>query len=364
MGILARWRCLSMVAVIELVARSSAADSPALSYIAPASCPERAALVSAIERRISDADPQLRPSDPPLELRIEVEGAWFVGTIRIASDPARRLKANSCAEVVQGAAIVVASRIVRERANERALGHTASPASNLGGGPALLSPPAINDSPDQPVPPSPASQPAVASVRRTARGRAESGSAQPANNSLQWILGAGGSARFALAPRPAWGPFLEAELLGPVWQLQLSVERLATGTFEASPAYAAVTLSTFRPSGCLYLPGGVIEPRACLGLDVGWFQAEGVASPSIVVTHQASRPWFGLGTALGVRFRLLASLELDLSGGIEVPFQRDELVFEAPRTPIHVTGAILPGFSASLRVPFAGSKSGRRGIAR
>jgi hypothetical protein len=348
-----RTRAAIAATAAALISVSASADGATLRYAAPSECPSRGELMDAVERRISGPNAALSATDPALELRIEVGEQWVVGTIRIGDDEPRRLTGNTCAEVVRGAAIVMASRIVKQREGDEA-GH---------GVPA--SPPVASwtiDARASTAETSLATAPKLPVVADRRPGEAKQRWISPAE--LFWTLGAGATSRFGIAPRFAWGPFVEGELVGSIWRAQLGIERVATGTFEAPPAQAAVGLLLVRPSGCLHRSFRSFEPRACLGLDFGWFEAEGVASGSIVAGDRVSKPWFGAGPALGVRFRPPLPLDLDLAFALQVPFQRGHLVFETPRTPVHSTGTVVPSLSLSLRTRLQGSKARPRGIAR
>jgi hypothetical protein len=348
-----RTLAIAVCATTALISVPSAADSATLTYAAPSECPPRGELVRAIQRRISGRNSALNADDPPLELRIDDSDELFIGTVRVGADPPRRLAGNSCAEVVRAAAIVMASRIVKQR-------EAIEVGAELPRWPAVADWASDASAPTTEAPS--ATDRETSTERRSAR--QELSVSPVALEGVLWTIGAGATSRFAIAPRVAWGPFVEGELVGSIWRVQLGVERVATGTFDAPPSQAAVSLSTLRPSACLHLPSRSVEPRACLGFDFAWFEAEGIASGSIVAGDRVSKPWFGAGPSVGVRFRLPVPLELDLAAGVQVPFQRGHLVFETPRIPVHTTGAVLPGVSLSLRALFERSKPRAPGIAR
>lgn len=344
---------------------------PGLRYEAPENCPEGEALVHRIASRLSQSSVSLLPSMLPISIRLEGNPHGVVGHLLIGSDHPRSFIGNTCAEVTEAIAIVVASQIARE---QEALAERPTTEESPGASPRRSDVGTETGSPR----PKNGEQSPVTAVRT---GKAPSAAPAGPVTLVRWpaprllvprrrpslrIL-TGGMIILGSAPAPAWGPRIGVELeldasFSPLFTL--SVERTATGTLDTPPAQASFEWTTLRGLGCLQSTGlSGVRLRSCAELAYGVFHAEGMAQGPITDPHSASGPWLSLGPALGIAFPWSPRLELDLQAALPIPLFREKAVFRDPNSAIHTTSSITAAFGVSIKAYLSRSKPKARGIA-
>jgi hypothetical protein len=230
----------------------------ATAYEAPATCPSEPELRDAIGARLID-DTVVVP-----EFRLVIAASQapgqFVGELEMDGELRRSLVAPTCADVVEGAAVIIALRVAEReaearRAREQALPQAAPPPSQ----PAVLRAPPL----------SPAAPPVAAAARpQAAKG-------------LSYAFSAGGGVWGGAAPELLWGPAIAVALRTHgkwPWSVRLGAERGASGTVQTQPAAIWTRLTTGSLSACAFVLGRALHvatvarrpARGPVGAGLGW----------------------------------------------------------------------------------------------
>lgn len=346
-----------------------------LEYEAPSSCPDAAELQKRVRARLSQGR-IAKPREPEraFDLFVSREGEGLVARL-FMDDPERRraireLRAESCEELVDAMALVVALAIA---ANEGEIAREPPPirfSHSPSGLPTPLAPsnspsppiakpppspapisetaspaPLPSDPPPPPLPPSPERAP-------TALPRRESRPPPPASPPKagargQLRLGLRVVSESAVAPEALFGGHA---YIGWEWPSAIELRGFAGWlegpTVDVGPGRARFRLMTGGVEACgtSLAPLSGLDIGPCLALEAGALRAEGMKGGAIVEGREALR-FFAAAKILGqLRWRA-GRLAAELSGGAIVPLVREEFVFEAPHSVVHET----PGFGWTVQ---------------
>jgi hypothetical protein len=288
---------------------------------------------------------------PSFQAVVVRDKASFHGEMAVGSSAPRQLTGESCVEVVEAMAIILALRA--ERLHEERLEAASSRRF-----PTLSEPlvhrvaPSLADS-------SPGVSPRAPDGRARFEARAET---------VRVRLGAGGVLLTDVAPGSAFGPALAAgiESARPEgWALRLGVDRTATGSVVVAPAAIWTRLSVVRLWGCpLGVGFGSVEVHPCVQAAGGVFEAGALASAAIPAVRGARRPWFSLGPALHLTLPITAHLALGAEAAAVLPLVSQKLTFRTPDTTIHERKALTAFFGLMAEIVFGRSNRRVPGIAR
>jgi hypothetical protein len=319
-SVLAPWVVLAAVGGTGEMPPASAEREPeriVLVYQAPAECPDSDAFRAAVRERAS-GDWEARPGEAGRRIDVTVtrSGARFVAGIVFLNAEgervARSLGGSSCADVVDGIALVTALAI-QSRVEEAVARSEPEPAK---------------PAPSAPVRPrAPASQ--LSSAREThAR------------------FGAAARAASGTGPGPSFGPALFSALEWRRTRLGLAFGALWSGRVTANGVSAHYRRLSGRIDGCPYAFGTAafgFEP--CAFFEAGSLHGEGAPGAELASTSGGASPWLVPGLLL----RLVAGFEpvvvdLELGGGVPLARERFGLVVDGEeRTTFQVPRFVLDG---------------------
>lgn len=350
---------LALLASLPAHAQSTAAErSYALDYRAPATCPDAAAVKTAIESRTSGA----HAVEPPqasvrftLELSRSGEEALWVdlpeGSFR------RQFHAESCAEAVASMAVIAVMVLEAPPAERRAMAdfpatEGAATASSEPA-PPVEEPPVAPLSESLPHPLPAALAPAALDVSMPA---AVDRGSPVASNRLRWAAFAGGALETAVAPSPPVGfsAGLESWLPRSGWWspgLRLSVLSTTPATVHAADGDADFLLIAGRLAACPVRRAwrDLLRLIPCADLEVGSLVAEGGGRALNPVSK--SMLWLAPGVSLRIQLALATAISLEVGAGAKwLPrhdtfvFKPSSLVYQVPSTSFDLGGALVARF--------------------
>jgi hypothetical protein len=347
-GICARHRRVSLLVIAlgaftadPAVAQDEGPLPPlSLSYSAGPSCPTQAEFWRQVVghlRRI--------PSETLRPFRVEAEEQNGRAVARVAFGAVgavtatRELLAESCAEAIAAAALVVALAI-----DEQLAGSIQMPESPARGG--------SNDlQPLRPAPPAQPEEPARMLVDR--RPSTSAGAI-----GLDWHASAGAVAEYAVAPSPLLGVVasLGVGQRVPSWEARVGFVYARSGGVERRGESAEFVLLGGRADACAFpflnAERTWLEP--CLAVELASVQSSGTSTPAFEGLDD-HRLWLAMGPLLRLR-RVFAELHLELFAGPWLPIAgTSAFIIQRPggEATFHEVPAVgwLAGAGLSLAVP-------------
>jgi hypothetical protein len=318
-----RWSAFVQLGTGFLLAQRPAASAPsesapfALSYRAPAGCPDEAAFRADLAKHVHDTS---RAAGTRLELAIEEQGDGYQGLL-VAFDSSghpgsRRIEGKTCSEVAQALAFLAG--IVIELGGHVAADSTASPTS----------PPAA---PPKPVPPAP---------------QMRAPSSMPSRTGASVVLLGDARGGFAPGVRPTGELGVElGARLGP-WSPSVRLLGFA-GTSELGGSGGSAALRFFggRLELCpARLGNASFVVRACAGGELAAVDARGqIATEPKSVT----KLWGSAEATVRLQWFATSSFFAELGGGPVLPIVRTHYYFEPDRTLY-----VVPDWAARLALGF------------
>ncbi len=297
------------------------ATAAEIDYQAPVECPDRASFEAFLNGRLPT---QGKVRLPYLKVEVARQESQYLGTLQVQEDQGeltvRVLKGARCREVVEAMALVAVLTIQAVLEKRAAAPPPPAPA------PAPVAPPAPKPAPSPVPPPLPVS-PSVATP---------------------WTFSAGAdvSAAPGLAPTWGWGGGLFGELrhrsrLSPSFRLGGA---LATSQLEESGGQASFRWWMARLEGCplRWQPLSWLALVPCLGVDLGALEANGL---NVANKQNTTRFWFSPAALARAAVTLGRRLQIELSGGVQLPLWREHYYFGPNLTLYEV-----PAVAALLRL--------------
>jgi hypothetical protein len=305
----------------------------ALELVAPEGCGSEADLSRSITRR-SDRIRIDPTSDRRLRIAIRTDGALTRVDLSLTQPTGRRstrtLKASSCDEALEAAALVAAVSL--------------DPAAS-----AALEPP------EEEKPPEPKSPPPVAKPPPVKKPRPP----PPEPRGPRYSLGAAalGEAHWSPAPEAMLGPALVAyggyeiiSVLAPALRVKGSVAFWARQVSSDDPGIVRFRLSTITGELCpvrLGVPRAALQP--CGFLMGGRIWAAGRRFP---IGHELDRPWVSGGASLVGSFRPVSPIETQASVQVGGNHHRYWSVLTGPSQYIHRVGKVYRSLSVGVGATF------------
>jgi hypothetical protein len=347
-----------LLASLPAHAQSTAAErSYALDYRAPASCPDAAAVKTAIESRTSGAqavEPRQASVRFTLELRQSGDEALWVdlpeGSFR------RQFHAESCAEAVASMAVIAVMVLEAAPAERRAMAEF--PATAVVPAPAAAEPTESAPAAEEPlVPPLPESlpRPLPAALELSVPPTVDR-STPVAPGRLRWAAFAGGALETAVAPSPPVGfsAGLESWLPASGWWspgLRLSVLSTTPATVRTADGEAEFLLIAARLAACPVRRAwrDLLRVIPCADLELGSLVGEG--GGKVLNPVSASMLWLAPGVSLRTQLALTTAISLEVGAGAKwlprhdtFKFKPSSLVYQVPSASFDVSGALVARF--------------------
>jgi hypothetical protein len=319
----------------EPVAPGLPTVTAALELVAPEGCGSEAELSRSITRR-SDRIRIDATSDRRLRIAIRTEGTLTRVELSLTQATGRRstrtLKASSCDEALEAAALVAAVSL--------------DPAAST-----ALEPVEEDGPPSEPPPPPVLKPPPVPKPPPSAT--------PPRKRAPRWSLGAAvvGEAHWAPAPHAMLGPGLVVHgsyellsVLAPTLRVKGSLGLWARRVAADNPGIVRFTLRSFTGELC---PVRLGVPM--LGILPCGFWMEGrvwAAGRKFPVTHEHDRPFRAYGGSLVAWYRPVPPFELQAGVEVGATRYRDSAYLSEPFQYIHRVGSVYRAVSAGAGVTF------------
>ena len=305
------------------------ADGPSIAYSAFEGCPSERAFVDDVASRIHAGAAEGKSFSVVLERRGARVGGRVEATDRGGRRVRRVLEGESCGEVASALALVVALAIDPRASLTPAPPPVASPDPPL-----PPPPPPVAASPDPPPVPSAAPPPAPLAPP-TIDGEA------PDGRPVRWAAGAGALFVSPVAPSGAFGAtvFVEASrgLDGPAARLGMLYAPRDLGLPGGGAARFRYWAARLDACPVRFAPASSLVLAPCGGVDVGALVATGV---DLAETRSETR-FFGAALGLArAEWTVIAPFSIEGSGGLFVPFVRDQFVVDRPRSQVHTPSAV------------------------
>ena len=319
----------------KTIAEEALTERVFIDYVAPASCPPKAAFLANMRGRTTRfelAEAGERARQFVVELRDAAPGA--AGRVRVVdpdgSEREREVNGASCAEVADVLSFVVAlaidphARLTAEYAvapEGPARSDAVSPAST-----------------DAPPPARPTTTTPTSSVP----------------SRWSWALGAGVDASSGTTPDVLTGPlvFGEASHPGNAWYapiLRVDLERTPTDTTRIPGGTAGYAVTFGRINSCILgLRRGWLTVSPCLEIEVGAIDA---ASAGLDRTHRGTEPWFALGPAINARLVFSAPFFVEVRAVVRGAVTREHFYID-PHDVVFNASAAGVGGETGLGVAF------------
>jgi len=326
-------------------------SSPALaddeSLHAPSECGSGASLQALVRERLAPGVGSI----PAFRAEIRAVSSTYEGELWLDALSPRRLSADSCSEVLQAMAIILALRAERLHAERSAAIVSEQPAAAVGS-----------------FPPEREPQLTAAAVAIEAEAKLTANpepSPREPGAGLSYRVGAGAVILPNVAPGLAFGPAILAAIEWPSRAtLRVQLDRSATGTVPTPPASIWTRLTVARLSGCAFeLTFERARLQPCLQLALGRFEAGGVRGGPISSVQEVSRPWLSIGPALRFELPLNSRLRLTAEAAALLPLVEQTLTFQAPDATAHVSPLVSSYFGLTAELLLSRSKAPRAGIA-
>ncbi len=330
---------LALLAGVTLSSRSASAASPEsalpeihLTYVAPAQCPKRGALLEDLGRRVN---PAWRTETDPRRFVVRIErltDGSFSGNLevtRLGREPEeRKFDADTCDAV--SSALVVFIAIALDPASSRAE-HEPAPDRSVESGPVPSATPA---------------------PRRETRAQPPAVAAQVRRRSDDaWIWTSSVGLFYLRAPLDAWGPRVDAEVARTIGKSRITPAlRVSWGSasFETRPVdggTAMFRIQAARVSACarIDLAPAPVELAPCAGFEHGSLRASSSDLPQV---GYASSSWSAMAGLTRASYRLLPWLAVEGEVGLAVPFSRPAFALSEPVRIVYRPSSVL--FTAGL----------------
>ncbi len=360
--------------MLVLAAVAIAAPAPAqdrtenihLDYAASAGCPTAEGFESLVRARTARAHFEVaggatRVFDVKLAAGKPASGRV---TVRrgASSEGTREVRADSCADVADALALVVALAVDPAALTSPVSEPAATPASVTSAAPPASSGPAPSQAPAQPSPPpapaptasapqpaAPASVTPPSSIRRSeASSPAVAASPRTLSLGVDLDVSAGTAPGALVGPSPwvAWVSPAHATIVPAV---RLALARASTGSIAVTGGSADFVWTVGRADGCAVLgPSRSTRLSGCLRLEAGAVDADGVNIPD---AKRQTRGWFAVGPLVQAQWSFASPLFLELEAAAMVHVVADRFYFLPDVTAYQVPGLGLVG-SAGLGVYF------------
>lgn len=349
-----------MLAVVLAATIAAPAEAPpglALSWTAPESCPDEAALRARVVQMTGEEAARTASLSAHATARQEGPERWSLSLELVGPSGAgrRELSAPRCEELMEAAALVVAIAVDPQAA----LSSAAAPQEEV-----VPTPPPVSEAEgtgedghvDEDMSESAGAEaPAAASVEEPAAAPELTPTASPgrARRVQVGVRAAAGVSFARLAPRTGAAVSLMLSVGGRGWRAELGGLYTPPVTGGPSPEIGGVfQAGAVVLRGCPSLRRGTIEVPLCAGLQVGAMEGRGRGS-GLVTTTTARSPWLAvtLGAAMAWRPR---------AGRVGVWLQADAIAallrptfVTAGGVTVHETarfgGQMLAGVEVSLR---------------
>lgn len=321
------------------------------SFSAPIECASAEEFLQLVRERLPPGVNKV----PDFRANVAGELHRFTGELAINQAAPRYLQGESCVEILDGMAIILALRAERLRDEEQK--HSSGQPKQTG----EPTPTRLTRILSAPLP--------VSELRR------EGGAPPPTATdhhqgakTLGYRIGVGGAALPNVAPVTSMGPLVFAAIEGAsaeTWTLRLGLERTVTGTSITGPASTWARLSVARLTGCvLEAVYGNLHLRPCAQAAGGIFEAGALPGGPITSVSEIQRPWFAVGPSLRAEWPLTKHLAIAGEAAALVSLVHQELAFRVPDETIYESGLISPYFGVTAEFLLGGSKLKRAGIAR
>ena len=293
-----------------------------LTYVAPANCPSRAALVAEIERILMRPWSEL-PSDVGIAVQLErVEGDFVLSVVLAEGE--RRLSDAECRPLMLAAALIVALAIDPDAAVRSA---TTEPVLEV-------TPVVVMPVVDVPV---------VAAPPRVALGSPSDTRAAEVRGPPPLGIGAGVVLDVGLLPEPSFGAALEGIIRFESFDLRLRATYLAPSTAQRSDGIGAeVSAFAVDVHGCVR-PVASPALGLCGGLHAGALMGTATGPITGPVPGQTPGAWVAVGAGLWLPWSPWDALDIELS-------VEGLLSLLRPRFDIDGVGTVFTPFSAGARV--------------
>jgi hypothetical protein len=286
----------------------------ALTWQAPADCPEASAVTREIDELLATSSAPTPRSMILGEAAVMADKGGYTLTLSIRDHDGshqRRLEAPNCSELAHAAALIVGLAIdpallashpdpggamPNPRASETTLPSNASAAN-------APRPPVVIHDPSTPAPPN------VFLPR-----------AEP-NPPLMWRLGLVEFLGIATLPGVHLGTGLFGALQWQAWRLETSVSELSGQTAKDQRMGAKFSLYRFTTRGCWLVSNPRWAFGPCSGVEVGNLRGEGYG---VDQPGKSSRVWFGAALGALADWRLGSSSVLSFVADAEIPWVREQ----------------------------------------
>jgi len=274
------------------------------------------------------------------------DGELFQGALWLPSGEPREVQGDSCVEVSQALALVLAldaEQGVADHDGPRIrAAHDPRPVQRAAPGRGLR-------------------------ARREPQGATAWTAARDRQASPRWAAGAGGTALLGPAPTAlvgavVWAERAEVGLWKPGFLVQ--GEGALTGTVERKQTVSRFQWWAARAMACVNAPGGAttLNIRWCATGAAGFTRAAGLAEGPIVEGRSVWQGWLSLGPALRFRFDLPGGVATELSAAVDKPFLMHDSGFSTPDVTVHRTRPWAGVFTVRLGTQWPGTNRPRAAI--
>jgi hypothetical protein len=340
------------------VATAAAQDSGepiVLEYRASSGCPDEAAFVARVRARTSRAR-LAWPGEVARRFVVNAEagppaGGDITVTNEHATEGTRTLRADTCEEVADGLALILALAVdPHARATPTV---EAAPSAPPGASQPGATPPTPSSSVD-PLPPaplvvlaapsSPPAPPPPASPER------EVPHSAPLPLGQRFVVGADFAIAVAVAPQTlfAASPFLGVRALrSKLFDLDVraSFFRVDSGSIRFLKGTADFTFTVGRIDGCvLFRLGHGVGVGPCARVETGALDVVGMVAGAVSVAQDT--PWLAAGGTGRIEWVLVGSFMLDVDAGVTARMIQDSFYFASDRKNLYTVP--VAGFEGAL----------------
>lgn len=316
-------------ACVLLAASVAGAQSPGVTWTAPAGCPTTEEFRASVERLLRRPVAELPPGLAIDAQVVENASRWRL-ELAVTRDGGaagtRSIEGESCAALLEAGATIVALVVQEEERHDAAEEGTPSDV-----------PPATTPPPMGAPPPAPKVAPAPAATG-TSAGQPPAKEPEPGESPRTPRVGGLFDAAFVLdttsLPRPALGGELAAGIRGQTWTTTLGVVALMPSKTDIREgATASLWLVTGRLNGCrLWRASGALRVASCGALEAGWVQGQ---ADGIRDAGAGGTMWLAVGPGLHLTVDSGDTSRIDLGVLSGFPLRRTQFEIEDTGQPVH-----------------------------